>query len=58
MIISGSLFITGSAVALPLIPNASTGSFTGSVGNLWFNTDLNQIQYTYASASVILTCTR
>jgi hypothetical protein len=51
MIISGSLYITGSAVALPKIPNSSTGSFTGSAGNLWFNTDLNQIQYTFQSGS-------
>ena len=42
----------GAVMQFASIPNASTGSFTGSAGNMWFNTDTNQLQYTYQSGSV------
>lgn len=40
-----ALSITGSVIAMPQITNSLTGSFTGSVGNVWFNTDTNKMQY-------------
>lgn len=45
----------GAVMQLIPIPSASTGSFTGSAGNMWVNADTNRLQYTFQSASVILT---
>ena len=44
-----ALSITGSVIAMPQMASSLTGSFTGSVGNVWFNTDTNKMQYTSGS---------
>ena len=44
--VTGSLGITGSVLTLPSFTNAQTGSLTGSIGQWWFNSTSNKLNFT------------
>jgi hypothetical protein len=54
--VTGSLIISGSILSLPSFTNAQTSSFTGSVGNVWFNSNTGCISYTYNTGGGIGVC--